>query len=304
VSYSVKPKREGEHLGNVLQLIAAGTAMGLIYGLIGMGVNLVYNATGGLNFAQGSLMLLGAYMGVTFYILLGMSLIPSIVLAVLVMGVVGAIFGKLVYEPVRKRGPQMFLMAAIGAGIAIVEATQIIWGKIPYFFPRLISVSSLAIGGNIVDTQSLVILSCAIVILLGVLYLLKNTQLGLAMLSVGQSKEVAGLMGIRVGRTISLTFSLSTALAAIAGILVAPLFSVSPGIADIMIKGMCACVIGGYGPRVMGVIVGGVLLGVVENFAAFYVSSAYRDAWAFLILTIFLIVKPRGLFGREVAEKA
>ncbi|NLS45618.1 MAG: branched-chain amino acid ABC transporter permease [Firmicutes bacterium] len=289
---------------NILQLTIAGIAMGLIYGLIGMGVNLVYNATGGLNFAQGSLVLLGAYMGVTFCMLLRLPIIIGILLALVAMAGVGVAFGKLVYEPVRKQGPQMFLMAAIGSGIAIVEATQIIWGKIPYFFPRLISISSVKIGGSIVDTQSFIILLCSVLILLGVLYLLRNTQLGLAMLSVGQDKEVAGLMGIRVGRTISLTFSLSTVLASVAGILVAPLFFVSPSVADIMIKGMCACVIGGYGPKVMGVIVGGVLLGAVESFAAFYISSAYRDAWAFLLLTVFLLVRPRGLFGREVAEKA
>lgn len=291
-------------MGNVLQLAIAGIAMGLVYGLIGMGVNLVYNATGGLNFAQGSLLLLGAYMGVTFCMVLRMPMIIGALLALVAMAGVGAAFGKLVYDPLRKRGPQMFLMAAIGSGIVIVEATQIIWGKIPYFFPRPVSVSAVSLGGSIIDTQSLVILACALAIVLGVLYLLRNTQLGLAMLSVGQDKEVAGLMGVRVGRTITLTFALSTVLAAIAGILVAPLFFVSPGMADIMIKGMCACVIGGYGPRVMGVIVGGVLLGIAESFAAFYISSAYRDAWAFLVLIAFLLVRPRGLFGREVGEKA
>jgi len=287
-----------------LQLLIGGLAMGAIYGLIGLGMNLIYNATGGLNFAQGSLVMLGAYVGVTFSRTLGLPVLPAAICALAVMATVGAVFGFLVYEPVRNVNPQRFMLAALASGIFVSEGIQIIWGKLPFMVPRFIAQPSIRYQGLVFDTQNLLILGVVLVAVGALSILLMKTQLGLMMRAVGQSKEVSSLMGIPVRRMIRVTFACSTALATIAGVMAGPIFFVSPLLANLSTKGFAAAVIGGFSPRVSGVILGGIIVGLVEIFAAYLISSAYRDAWGFAFLICFLLIRPRGLFGEQVAQKA
>lgn len=290
----------------ILQLLLTGVAMGFIYGLIALGMNLIYNATGGLNFAQGALVVLGAYAGVTFSVTMKFPPILAAILAIAIMSAVGALFGFLVYEPLRYKNPSMFLLAAIGVGTFLTEVVQFdfAWGKIPYMVPRFISNPVLRKGSLLIDTQNLVIIVVATGCLVLLNLVLTKTQLGLTMRAVGQNKEVSSLMGIRVRHTIRLTFAASTVMATVAGVMAGPLFFVSPALSNLMTKGFAAAVIGGFGPRVYGVVVGGVIVGVVEAFAAYFLSSSYRDAWAFIFLIGFLLINPRGLFGEEHGEKA
>jgi branched-chain amino acid transport system permease protein len=289
----------------LVQLIIAGSAMGFIYGLVALGINLIYNATGGLNFAQGGFVMLGAYFGVTFTFFIRFPNLIGYIVAIIGMALVGAIFGYLVYEPLRFASPRMFLIAAIGARTFLEEGAQLIWGKIPFAVPRFISTPMIQKGVLILDTQNLIIIVTSIIVLLILYMLFTKTRLGLMMRAVGQDKEISSLMGIRIRRIIRLTFAFSIALAGVGGILVSPLFYVSPGISGIMIKAIAAGVIGGFSPRIYGVVVGGLMVGLVETLAAFFISSSYRDAWAFLFLILVLLVKPWGFFGtEEVGEKA
>lgn len=286
-----------------LQLLIGGLAMGAIYGLIGLGMNLIFNATGGLNFAQGSLVMLGAYVGVTFSRTLQIPAVPAAFCALLVMAVVGAIFGFLVYEPVRTENPQRFMLGALATGIFVTEAIQLIWGRLPFMVPRFIRQASLRYDTLVLDTQNLLILGVLLVVLVILTAVLNKTQLGLMMRAVGQSEEVSGLMGIPVRWMIRLTFAFSTILATVAGIMAGPIFFVSPLLADLVTRGFAAAVIGGFGPRVSGVVIGGFIMGLVEVFAAYLISSAYRDAWSFAFLICFLLVRPYGLFGEQISMK-
>jgi len=288
----------------LLQLVVGGLAMGAIYGLIGMGMNLIFNSTGGLNIAQGALVTLGAYAGVTFTVFLKLPVVPAAILTIAAMAIVGSIFGYLIYEPVRFAVPTRFMLAALGAGIFITEMAQIVWGPIPFVVPRFIRQSSLRFGNLVFDTQNLLILSVLLVVVAIIYMLLNKTQIGLMMRAVGQSKEVSALMGIPVRTIIRYTFALSTALATVAGVMAGPIFFVTPSLAVLMSKGFAAAVIGGFGRNVHGVIIGGFIAGVVEVFAAFFISSSYRDAWGFAFLILFLLIRPRGLFGEAAGEKA
>ncbi|MDD4362960.1 MAG: branched-chain amino acid ABC transporter permease [Atribacterota bacterium] len=293
------------NVGTLVQLTVTGLAMGCIYGLVALGINLIYNATGGLNFAQGGLVMLGAYFGVTFTSMINFPSVIGYTIAIIVMGIVGAIFGFLVYEPLRFANPRFFLIAAIGTSIFMVEFVQFIWGKLPYMVPRFIKTAMIRRGSIILDTQNLVIIGGVMIVLFLLHMLLTRTRLGLMMRAVGQDKETSTLMGIRVRNTIRITFAVSTILGTFAGILCSPIFFVSTGMSNIMLKSVAAGVIGGFGSRVYGVVVGGLLVGLVEIYAAFFISSSYRDAWAFIFLIVILVIRPFGLMGtREVGEKA
>jgi branched-chain amino acid transport system permease protein len=291
----------------ILQLTIGGLAMGCIYALIAVGMNLLYNATGGMNWAQSSLVMLGAYVALT-YVRLFQSfkwpMLASAVFTVPTAGVIGALFGYLLYEPIRYKGYYHWLLVALSAGMLVSEAVPLIWGTLPYMLPRFISTSSIRLGNLIFDTQSLVIIG-VVFATIGIMQLFLNkTEWGLMMRAVGQSKEVASLMGIPVRQSIRMTFALSTALAAIAGVLAGPIFFVSVMLLDVGGKGFATAVLGGFSPRVSGVIIAGLLIGLVEVFASFFLSSAFHDAWGFLFLIVFLIFRPTGIFGEQRAEKA
>ncbi len=290
----------------ILQLTIGGLAMGSIYALIAVGMNLLYNATGGLNWAQSSLVMLGAYMSLTFstwFAGLQWPMLVSALCTIPVMGAFGAMFGYVLYEPIRMESSRWTLVA-LAAGILVSEIIPHIWGTLPYMLPRFISKPCISAGDLIFDTQSLLIIG-VVFAAIGILQLFLNkTELGLMMRAVGQNKEVAGLMGIPVRRLIRLTFAFSTALAAIAGMMAGPIFYVSIMLLDVGSKGFAAAVLGGFSPRVSGVIIAGLLIGLVESFASFFLSSAFRDGWGFLFLIAFLVFRPTGIFGEQSAEKA
>lgn len=286
-----------------VQLLIGGIAMGIIYGLIGFGINLIFNATSGVNFAQGALVMLGAYMSVTFTNFIKLPLILSAICAVAVMAVIGALFGFFVYEPVRAEKSHRFLLAAVAVSIFLTEVIQLIWGKLPYVVPRFIKKSSVRAGTLVFDTQNLCIIGVAVVCLFLIHLLLNKTQLGLMMRAVGQSKEVSSLMGIPVRWIVRITFACSTMMATVAGVVAGPIFFVSPLLADLSVKGFASGIIGGFGPRVFATIIGGIILGLVETFGAFFLSSSYRDAWGFIFLICMLLISPYGLVGEKRAQK-
>ncbi len=291
----------------ILQLIIGGLAMGSIYALIAVGMNLIFNATSGLNWAQSSLVMLGAYVGLTFSRLFQWfqwPMVASALCTIPTMGVIGALYGYLCYEPIRYEGFERFLLVALSVGMLASEIIPHIWGAIPYMLPRFISTACIRVGAVVIDTQSLVVIG-VVFTSIGILQLFLNkTEWGLMMRAVGQSKEVAGLMGIPVRKLLRLTFACSTALAAIAGIMAGPVFYVSIMLLEVGSKGFAAAVLGGFSPRVSAVIISGLLLGLVEVFASFFLSSVFRDAWVFLFLIIFLVFRPTGMFGEQRAEKA
>jgi len=228
----------------------------------------------------------------------------SIALALAVMAVVGVLFNYGVYYPLRNRTYLPVLISTLGAGIFMQNAVLALYGPQPRPLPKVFSAQGVQAGGVFLDSQYLLILGVTLVAVAFQYVLFEYTLLGKKLQATSQDKDMARLVGIPVASMITFTFVYSATLGGLAGILVAPILFVSIGMSStIALKAFSATIIGGFGD-VTGAIVGGLLLGVVEAFAAAYISVPYKDAFAFLLVFVFLLLRPQGIFGEKVSEKA
>jgi branched-chain amino acid transport system permease protein len=287
-----------------LQMVAAGLAMGSIYALVALGFVLIFNAVNVVNFAQGEFAMVPAFVAVWLLTSLNIPFALACVITVVFMGVFGIVFQRIAYYPLRNRSFLPVVISTIGVGIFLKNGAQMIFGAEPLSMPRPTSVTAVNMLGVLVDPQYIVIIICTLALLGFQYFFFEKTLLGKKMLATAQDKEMARLLGIRVGTMIAVTFAYSSMLGAAAGILVGPIFFVTKDMgAMIGLKAFCSTIVGGFG-SVPGAILGGVFLGVIEVFAAYYISSAYRDAFAFMILILVLLLRPQGFFGEKIAEKA
>ncbi|MDR1625237.1 MAG: branched-chain amino acid ABC transporter permease [Spirochaetia bacterium] len=286
----------------IIQLSVSALAMGFIYALAALSISLIYNAGGVVNFCQGALVMLGSYVGVTTLNHLSLPYPLAIVLMMIIMGLIGLIFQRFVYYPLRYADRLMFIIAGIGITVFLENFVQILWGPAPIAVRPLLSIQTLEIGEIYLEPQSVAI----VVVTGGILFLenffLRKTILGKMTQAVAQDKDAASLMGVSVGLMIGITFVNSTILAGITGVFISPIFYVSVGISSILLKAFSACVVGGFG-NAAGAIVGGVIVGFAETFGARFLSPQFRDAWAFVLLIFFLLVRPQGIFPEKIAEK-
>ena len=287
-----------------LQILFSGLAVGAIYALVSLGFVLIIRATNVVNFAQGDFAMVGAYAMVTLFSLLKLPYFLSIVLSLAVMAVLGVVFNYGVYYPLRHRTYLPVIISTLGAAIFMQNTILVLYGPQPAPLRKVFSTQGFEVGGVFLDSQYLVILAVTGVAVLFQYFFFEHTLLGKKLQATSQDKEMARLVGIPVAWMIALTFIYSATLGGLAGILVGPVLFVSTGMASVIaLKAFSATVIGGFGD-VTGAIVGGVLLGVVESFGAAYISVPYKDAFGFLLLFVFLLVRPQGIFGERVAEKA
>lgn len=286
----------------ILQLLAGAVAIGFIYALCALGIVLIYKSAGVVNFAQGSLVMVGAYIAYTFMFVLHLSMWLTVLLTLLTTALVGVVFQRLAYWPLRKTDVINVVISTIGVGVFLNNGVYVPWGKAPLMFPDMIQGQPLNLFGAVVPLQNATIIGVTILVLILQTLFFNRTWLGKQMQAVAQNQNTAALMGIRVPLMIALTFAYSTALGSVAGVFMAPLFYVSPNIAGVLSKAFAATVVGGFG-SIPGAIVGGLFVGLVETYGAFFLSSAYKDAWAFALLIGFLLIRPQGIFGEKVAEK-
>jgi branched-chain amino acid transport system permease protein len=290
-------------MGIFLQLVFTGIGVGSIYALIALGFVLIYRATNVVNFAQGDFAMLGAFAMVVVTIDLGLPYWVGIVLTLLVLPLVGAIFNRAVYFPLRNRGFLPVIISTLGASIFLENGMLAAYGPRPQSLPPLFA-SGITLGPVFLDSQYLVILATTIVMVALQYIFFERTLLGKKMQATSQDKEMASLLGIPVGIMIMLTFAYSATLGGLAGILVAPIIYVSVGMGSaIALKAFAASIIGGFGD-VKGAIVGGLSLGVIETLGANYVSVPFKDGFAFLVLFAFLLIRPHGIYGERISEKA
>jgi branched-chain amino acid transport system permease protein len=293
-----------------LQQLVNGLSLGSIYALIALGYTMVYGVLRLINFAHGDVYMVGAYVG--YYLsrrLRGDE--PSIVSALLVMlgsmvacGILGIIIERFAYRPVRREARLTLLITAIGVSLLIENLAQLVFGPDPKFFPSLAPRADFLVGGvRLTSEQITVILVSFLLMILLRLFILK-TRTGKAMRAVSFNLDASKLMGISTDRIIAITFALGSALAAAAGVLIGmqipkidPLMGIMYGL-----KAFVAAVLGGIG-NVAGAVLGGLLIGVSEVMVVGYLSSTYRDAIAFGILILVLILRPQGLLGRVRKEK-
>ena len=288
----------------VPQLLFTGLGIGAIYALVALGFVLLIRAANVVNFAQGEFSMLGAYLMVILFSGLGLPYLVSMPLAIIVMAGFGLLFAGATYWPLRHRGQMPVIISTIGASIFLANTVLALYGPSPAVLPGLFDTPGFEAGGVFMDSQYVAIMVTAAVMVLLQFLIFEKTLLGKKLQATSQDKEMASLLGIPVAVMILITFGYSAALGGLAGVLVAPVLFVSVGMgALISLKAFAANIIGGFG-SIPGAILGGLALGIVETFGASFISVPYKDAIAFALLLMFLLIRPQGLFGERIAEKA
>jgi len=288
---------------SLLQYLISGLTVGATYGLTGLGFTIIYNTTGIINFAQGEFVMLGGMFSVYFYSVLGIPLALAVLLAIAATTLVGAAMERFTIRPVRDAGVIQLIIITIGISIVIRGVAMLVWGKDTFALPSFSGSEPIPLFGASMMPQSLWILAISLLLLAGLKLVFSRTIFGKAMLACSHNPKAAYLMGVAVPRMILYSFMISALVGAIGGSILAPitLTSYDRGIL-LGLKGFAACILGGLG-NPFGAAAGGLIIGVLESFGAGYISSAYKDAFAFIILLLLLFVKPSGLFGRASSER-
>ena len=283
-----------------------GVSLGSIYAIIALGYTMVYGIAKMLNFAHGDVIMIGCYI---VFVLMGsfhLNSTVSIIAAVIGCTVLGVVIEKIAYKPLRKASPLAVLITAIGVSYFLQNVALLIFGANTKAFTSVVTVPAISLaGGQIIITgETIVTIISCIVIMVGLTLFVNKTKAGQAMQAVSEDRGAAQLMGINVNGTISLTFAIGSALAAIAGMLLCssypaltPYTGSMPGI-----KAFVAAVFGGIG-SIPGALIGGIILGVIEILSKAYISSQLSDAIVFLVLILVLLVKPTGILGKKIQEK-
>ena len=289
-----------------LTYLVSGVSLGSVYAIIALGYTMVYGIAKMLNFAHGDVIMVGAY--ICFFAVSSFSLPPlvGVLLAMVVCTALGIVIERLAYKPLRQATSLAVLITAIGVSYFLQNGAQLLWSSNIKMFPSLFSNEPIALfGGELKITMAAIatVLAC-VVIMLVLTWFTGRTKLGKAMRACSEDKAAAQLMGINVNATISMTFAIGSALAAIAGVLfcsaypnLTPTTGSMPGI-----KAFTAAVFGGIG-SIPGALLGGVLLGLIEIFASAYISTQLSNAIVFAVLIVVLLVRPTGLLGKQVREK-
>ena len=287
-----------------LSNLISGLSLGSIYALIALGYTMVYGIAKMLNFAHGDIIMVGAFTIIVSISTCGLPVWVALILSVVMCTVLGVVTERVAYKPLRKSEPLTVLITAIGVSYLLQNLALLIFGSSQKSFPSIFDISSVHIGDLSMSGESVVTLAVTIIIMIALSLFINKTRAGKAMRAVSEDKEAAELMGISVNKTISLTFAIGSALAAVAGVFygatygfIVPYTGSMPGI-----KAFVAAVFGGIG-SIPGAMIGGLLLGVLESLSKAYISTELSDAIVFASLIVVLLVKPTGLLGKVIKEK-
>ena len=289
----------------LFQQIIIGISIGSVYALIASGYALVYSLLDFSNWAHGEVCMLGAYCCFMATTIEKTPFALSVVLGVGGAALISLFNEKLAYRNIRRHGsPNMFLMiAAMGLSTTYQNLANVIWGSKFKQLPKLFKTTSLNLGGVFIGTSDLLCLSIAIVVLVILLLIINKTKFGLHVRAVACNGRTASLLGVKIDRVIAMVFLLAGALAGLAGVMYGMKYNVYPTMGNVGIKAFIASVIGGLG-SVPGAIIGAMLLGLIETVVSGYISSGLRDLISFSLLIAILLIRPSGLFGVDVQEKA
>lgn len=289
-----------------LTYLINGISLGSVYALIALGYTMVYGIAKMLNFAHGDVIMIGCYIVFTMMSGMGMNPLVSIVAAVAGCTLLGVVIEKIAYKPLRNASKLAVLITAIGVSYFLQNAALLIFGADTKSFTSVVNMESVSLAGGELQITGVTIVTvvACVIIMIGLMAFTKKTKAGQAMIAVSEDKEAAQLMGINVNQTISLTFAIGSALAAIAGVLLCSAYpTLSPYTGSMPgIKAFTAAVFGGIG-SIPGAFVGGILLGIIEILGRAYISSQLSDAIVFAVLIVVLLVKPTGIMGKQIHEK-
>ena len=296
------------------QQLINGLALGAVYALIALGYTMVYGILQLINFAHGEVYMLGAYLGI---IVLGvltalgltayslpLSLLATVLVSMAFCAAYGAVIERVAYRPLRNAAKLAPLISAVGMSIILQNVVMLAQGKeYKNLSPLLPSEGFTVLGANVSPVQ-IYILSTTVLIMIVLHLFVAKSKLGKAMRATSQDRVMAGLVGININQVISITFMIGSALAAVAGVMVTLYYGVVHFFMGYLagIKAFTAAVLGGIG-SIPGAMLGGFMLGLIENFGASYISSVYKDAFAFVVLIITLILRPSGLLGQKSVDK-
>jgi branched-chain amino acid transport system permease protein len=286
----------------LLQFLLSGITVGAVYALVALGFTIIYNASDVVNFAQGEFVMLGGMITVFAY-KAGLPMPVAALIAVVVTAAIGVAFNRAAIETARGAPVVSLIIITIGASIFIQGVVQVIFGKDLHRLPSFSGDDPVRILGATILPQSFWVIGGALLVFLGLWLFFTRTLLGRAVLATSNNRVAAQLVGINTGFVMTLSFGVSAAIGALAGVLVTPitLTSYQVGIA-LALKGFAGAMLGGMGnPK--GALVGGLLLGLLESVTAGYISSQYKDAVAFVVILAVLFAMPQGLFGRNATER-
>jgi branched-chain amino acid transport system permease protein len=292
------------------QQLFNGLTLGLIYALIAVGYTMVYGVIELINFAHGEVYMFGAFLCVTLINSLNVPLFPAMILAMACCAAMGVLIERIAYKPLRKAPRLAALITAIGVSIFLQNVAMIIWGSRPVPFarqavPQAFSQTAFTLGEVNVSGLQLFIYVVTVAMMIGLTLIINKTRVGTAMRALAQNPVSAALMGISVSRVIAFTFALGSGLGGAAGILVGMYYntlSATMGY-NAGVKAFAAAVLGGIG-SVPGAMLGGVVLGVAETLGAGYVSSEYRDGLGYAVMIAVILIRPSGILGKSVGQKA
>ncbi len=290
---------------NFLSYLISGLSLGSVYALIALGYTMVYGIAKMLNFAHGDVIMIGGFVIFTAFSTMNTSPVIAIIAAVIVCTILGVSIEKIAYKPLRNASPLAVLITAIGVSYFLQNVALLIFGSASKNFPDVLQVGDLELAeGLTVSGETVITIAATIVIMVGLTVFINHTRIGAAMQAVSEDRGAAQLMGVNVNSTISVTFAIGSALAAIASLLlcssyplIGPYTGAMPGI-----KAFVAAVFGGIG-SIPGAMIGGILLGVIENLSKAYISTQLSDAIVFGVLIVVLLVKPTGILGKPMREK-
>ena len=290
----------------ILQYLINGISIGSVYAIIALGYTMVYGIAKMLNFAHGDVIMVGAYISFCVTSYLDMPAIVSIVAAVVVCTLLGIVIEGLAYKPLRGTPSLAVLITAIGVSYFLQNAAQLIWGAAPKNFTSVVTMKPIMLfdGALVITGEAILTVVVSALVMIGLTLFTTKTRTGKAMRAVSEDRDAAQLMGINVNRTISTTFAIGSALAAIAGVLLCSTVPVLQPTTGSMpgIRAFTAAVLGGIG-SMPGAMLGGILLGIIETLSKKYISTDFSDAIVFAVLIIILLLKPAGLLGKQVQEK-
>ena len=303
-----------------IQQIINGLTLGAVYAIVALGYTMVYGIIQLINFAHGEVVMIGALVAFSVITALAPSGLPPAVIVLIATGcaipvcmALGYAMERLAYRPLRGAPRLAPLITAIGVSIILQHVAMMIWSRNPLAFPQLIKPEPYHIGGATITDVQIAILTVCVAMMAALAALVYRTNLGAAMRATAQNPQIAGLMGIDANRIIAVTFLIGAALAAVAGVMVANYYGIAHYTmgAPLGLKAFCAAVLGGIG-NIPGAMLGGILLGLVEALGAGYIGdltnnvfgSNYQDVFAFLVLILVLVLRPQGLLGERVGDRA
>lgn len=283
----------------MISTIITGLIIGASYVLIASGLTLIFGILDVINLAHGEVYMLGAFVALLVVTNVGLSFWWAFLISVIIVAIFGVVLEKLFFKPLRNKPHVNMLLVSIAVGILMQNLAMLIWGAEPVLLKTPYATQTVSLLGTNVTVQRVIVLVVGALLMIGLHQFIEKSKMGKAMRATAQDRDAAALMGINIDKVFSITFAIGCAFAAAAGTLIAPIFLVFPTMgATAFLKAFTVVIVGGLG-NVIGAIYAGLLLGLVESLGAVYISSMYKDSFAFIILILVLLFKPSGLMGKE-----